>query len=1764
MDYNKDYLRKVRAAYGKAFEDSAPRMVSVRLSVGGGKHTIDSKGVQNELTTTAAKGHILGLKMSGFGHNERIMSGGQAENALRFLKDRPEIINLVWNKEQHTAMLGRDTEGVLFGDKRPVMISSQDILKRQFPDVAATIAYGSPDELIKAIAEAPNDVKGGMGYLKTAGNAFLEIDGSINATNVNHLVSSAALMRAKDTGEKHVFGMRWYKTFLSQAGVKGLSSYDDSTLFSRTDPYNLRKRQKSEAVDVLNKQSNFYKALEHRAGSAYAEDIHVRMKDLKDLDDSVVSALRFAIDSEGSLYLGAGNDIKSYRPIPIGYMDNPGSVGYSRGGMVSGEVRIGGRSTTARPIYRDKKLTSYVAESVGEFFEGMTNTEGGRAGITTNNLAMAIHAGSQRVRNNAGLNELLNPNRSLGQTTILPALYAQHTATVPYGVLKGTHEALVDNLKGVANHKLDTGAYNTALDRDLASIPKTYTNLDFSIDAWTAVKHDMENANVMPRVGLKSLFLPGVLDDPRVLAKGIYALGSTREFIGKEIDEMKAANSRLFSGRASPVGMTSGAHSIQTAMQRHNSGISGRASSSSAFAAVLYKHSRNLSQDAKRFGDAQYYMTTLGQRGISYDSTSMRQVEKFMTRKELTDYLHFIKYDGPDIPTQNIWEDFIGSIDKQEAIEGFHQPPGQALPIRDLSGKDRKALNSFGPRKLKGLSPAVGTTHMFGVVLSEYNAERKIAFGREGVRDSMSVLVGSGSRATITKGVKGTHGMFGRNTEKAVHLIAGMDALHSQNAFSMQFSHRLNMLAMPGVIDPTKGAYNAEELAGKRGLTMGKFVDAYSAKAKARGLAGGAFTLIEAPSVPSGEKAIGEAHIVADSSKYTQKEFLSISDEIFAEHGVDANAKDMKAKAMFKLANRIGAMKEANSRDIFSLSQVFKRAGEGEDVSGMKHPLRVRMETMKLIGAGSSGENGPSALYKIIAAGFEEQVGKRVGGTARLSKKGFGSIGYLKTSSNDLKQPFNAMFTSGFSPREDQVMSIADFKTKFGSEVNSLSVARGNGISYDDIRETYLYKKGRKGFYLDLVDDVDARIAHNKGSRQYTKQGSRYMWIDSGDDFRRSLKGAGQESVRFGKDSLHYSVLEMITHAQGEDDILLREAAGRGISSQMGIGVKEGLLDDSKFVFEAPVSTKARLVSTFDSDGSRSLLDKDGNVKLSEFDVEIDKHTLSEMFTDKKTRVVNTRELKKAEKKLARGGHIFGMAAPTPIHGVGHVPIVKLKLADRNIRGAGPVARMGNFLASMLERDFDKDIISLMAFFGKKMESYGNKGLGFDRMQKELAILHASQAKSFKSQADLAESSLEAWKDAFLKVSNNMTLEQRAVEYRKFHGFGANAPIAWTPFYSQFEFSQNIASRESEEVIAKNLKTLSLGGAGKNKITEGTIKEFRSGMRALDMGFRDTISEGIKLHLAVAQGVLAKGSELIPSFQTWHDELDQIHMTARNNGSTMKDVIEQTREASRKLGEDIASKGKLKGYSGIWTGAEKSNIFAELMGVFVGAHIYAKSQHLTEGGHFATVTKPAAEGGSNAYNVAMNLDVDNMRPRSDGVKVNIDEELAEMNNRSKSGQRMADAIENPGSAVKKAGGFLADNWRTIGMVGGGLIAARAMYSAFSSGPEPPRLPISNMAPAPLPPEPMVSRQQSGPNIPMPTHSVRASNMNGMTSSRSNTSRMSSVNIQGPSSSFNMGAVGSNWSRTTVRDERAFTSGWEHQRLSEQNGKSDFVHKYMDL
>ena len=35
-------------------------------------------------------------------------------------------------------------------------------------------------------------------------------------------------------------------------------------------------------------------------------------------------------------------------------------------------------------------------------------------------------------------------------------------------------------------------------------------------------------------------------------------------------------------------------------------------------------------------------------------------------------------------------------------------------------------------------------------------------------------------------------------------------------------------------------------------------------------------------------------------------------------------------------------------------------------------------------------------------------------------------------------------------------------------------------------------------------------------------------------------------------------------------------------------------------------------------------------------------------------------------------------------------------------------------------------------------------------------------------------------------------------------------------------------------------------------------------------------------------------------------------------------------------------------------------------------------------------------------------------------------------------------------------------------------------------------------------------------------------------------------------------------RTTVRDDRSYTSGWEHQRLADANGRSDFVHKYMDL
>jgi hypothetical protein len=552
------------------------------------------------------------------------------------------------------------------------------------------------------------------------------------------------------------------------------------------------------------------------------------------------------------------------------------------------------------------KLISWSEKALDVFFKGVTNTSEGRVGITTDNLALALHAGAENLSQDKNLKKLLVPNISLGQRTLLPGLYAQATATLPHNVMASAQEALGKMFIAGANHRPDYDAYTAAVRSSILGIKATYPELDFSIDAWTTIKHDMTNANIVPLKSMEKYYLPGELNDPRVVAKGSYALGGTREFIGSEILAVAKSNKGL-SGRVIPVGATPLGHQIQETINAAYSTAPNKklAASSSVVAATLYKSSFNEMAGRIAFGDSQFYLTDLGRSGLAFDHSPMRSIEKYLTRDELVSYFNQIRHrstkSSGDKAINADWDEFINAIQERRTGEGFHK---SSRPLKLPGGKVRRekvirVLTSEG--KYKNIpGPARGTTHLSGVQLSGFDAERKIAFEKIGSRDVMPLLVGSGVRATAAVGMSGQKGMHGA-AEKSVHLVSGMESLTSQNLFNNQFHHRLNMLALPGVREAKevtgKNKKKTAKKAGNssKGLTMEVFVKKY----KTRG--GKGLEILEGQIIDRGIEP---------------KEFLSISDKIFKEHGISSDAVNFDANEMFKLMKNPAAAAAAEALEV--------------------------------------------------------------------------------------------------------------------------------------------------------------------------------------------------------------------------------------------------------------------------------------------------------------------------------------------------------------------------------------------------------------------------------------------------------------------------------------------------------------------------------------------------------------------------------------------------------------------------------------------------------------------------------------------------------------------------------------------------------------------------------------------------------------------------------------------------------------------------------
>ena len=1724
-------FEKAREVYSQVFGESLPNIVASKIEYYNVHRSKDKIGDQFEHASTAARSKVTGVEILPLGKSKPRMFVGEEISGLaeKMKAGKRGAIHLAWDAENFKAIYNKASFGGL-AKEAPNVISARNILNRQFHDVAAGLSSTSSKAVGAAIDEAiaSGRTGGGMAHLVKARRLLFDGVETLTDTQVSQTVLLGGAMRAVDKGEKHIFGLDFFKRLLSGSGVPGLSA-DSTNIFGDTDKYSIGDALSSNAKRAVTQGSDMYGAIEQTAGSRYLSELK---KHIESLDPNVARSLDIRMDKNSALYIGVGSNLDSYRPLPTGYIDDVGSIGAARKGAASGMVRVGGKLSWARPIHDtvDQKLRSFVEVGLGEFFGGMTNVSEGRAGITMDNLGMAIHAGYKsfkKSKQGGVLKGLSNTPLSLGQVSLLPALYAQGTATVPQGhnVLKGTEKALVDMLVNTTNHKLDHGGFLDAIGQDLSNIPGAYPGLDFEMSGMTAIKHELSIGNVLPRAALARHFIPGVLSDPKILSKGTYQTFNTREIVGRERFKRISRSNVGLKGRIISVGATMGEMEVSSALQKAY--ITQGGASSHALAAVMYvnpKDPGSVAQSRRMYGDAQFYLTSLGQSGIGYDNAAVNSVEAFMTKEDTINYLYKIRGEGAE------WDEYIRAIEEGKVREGFYRP-NQPLPLgRNI---DRRA---FTGRPGSGIAPSPVATHFTGVNLSGYNSKKNFSFGRIGERAHGSFIIGANTRMTAAADRARP---AGHQLEEAVHLISSMESLNAQNAWHTQFHHKLNLLT-------TERAPAGPE----------EFIKLYKEK-------GG--TGLEYKS----------GRIIAKES-LTSEGFNKYADIALKELGFDdQNFKGSirgDAHGVLKLMGKDSAALVAKPGSLVMLQNMAERTGVGEDVRGA---LSQRLETLRLIAAGSGSED---PMAKILLSGYQSQTGITLDPLNRSSAK------FIKHVPERIRNPFMPVFSKGFAPKAGEKKTISQFKQLYAGEINDLML-KGDGLSFDALESTKFFRKGRKGFYLDLGGTVETIVEYSKGSdNNLVAQNTRFMWIDSGEELMKRIDGVGGDRVAFGEDDFNKKLLRMLTAASGDDYAGLKDAARQAIDQQMTIGKKEGYFD-KMMAFRAPVSAKGRLISKMeDFTSAASPIVGKGGIAAEMYDVSINKQMLIEMFTDDKG-VLNYDEYEAAFKKLTgkKDNFIYGMLQPTPQHGGGHIPVVKIRYDKGLDKGADVAMKVSDFLASFIERDFDKDIAALMAIFGKRTMKYSRDALGKSTDKEVNAVLDAHFENQLKkAHIAYARAYQEARADynAFAKVtgiSASAGDKEFIGSMGKFLSFGNMPPVAWSPFYSQLEFSQAIAGTGGDADVADELNKLAMGKKSFRgpAISEADVASFRGVMQTRGMGFRQTINEAVLMQHNVAQAALTKGGELIPEFEVWHKELGAIQDLSKAGNMTVQEAVESATTASTRLGLAIADKGdisKLKGYTELFMNADRAAagaIFGDLLGVFAGAHAFAKGKFLKEGYRFDPGIRKAlshSEDGIGGWHTADQIGVPNLIEREELFKKakvieNSQDALAAVNEAEKA----PGPSSVPGSsALDDAAGFLTKNFKAIAMIGGGLIAARTVYGALTPGPEPPPLPISNMGAAPLPAEPMVNRQPAGPSIPMQAPVARTRQMSGMTSSRNNSSRVESFSSTGPASSFNMGAIGSSWNRTTVRDDRSYTSGWEHQRLADANGRSDFVHKYMDL
>ena len=1719
--------------------------------------------------------------------SQQLPSGDPFNPRLGSFNPKTSYIMLGWDAESQANLV----KGITKGGSKSVFVPVKKILNAFFGEVPWK-EVGKAESVIQQIADSTDD--GGIRYLR---EALEQVTGGGSGTNIGpdqmmHTIFNGAFMRASAAGSDSPYGIEFFKKMLSNFGVEGLS-IGGRPLWNSTDPNGMtsilagiKAGSIETGMDLAEAgQLKFFGAVSDFFGGKYANVLEDAYMQLREAGGDQVNMV---LSGKGGVFVGKRGFSGSYVSLPAEVMGDPGAI--SKMGFPAGVMTHGNRQFSGRKVAVGTGQISHLSPMhIKSFVKAAISTPG--SGMNDRSIIQSLSKAHQEATREAIIGnsdttfDILRGNlTSRGRLSMYSALYDAHTFSA------GNAAYARYNAKSQEIAKLQSQG---VLPPD--EVKSLMHELDQDLQQQLHIKHNTNalapaikgqaalERGLVPLRSIGTVFLPSVLDTTNAREKGRYAARGVEEIYDPiHINAIKG--SRAAAGmlpRASTLGVTAGNMSIMEGLNAAYSspsqlpkaiGVKGIGHGAVGFPLLVQipHFSSEYAARARGFGDAGALMTlgNAGRPNVFQRSRVTHSVQGTMNTTQFTDFLSRLSGGS----TSDEWQAIL-----------------KADPQKLLAGSENLRMKIPLP---KNIDPSLGVPkdarYLTGMTGSIGRADMKFFFGTSDLSNppQESFLVNQMHRMTARMAhphqLRGAPGTQEAIAAGRVHgdIITSRFNLNPTDPTAV-FHHRTGMLGLPN-------------------RPAGASIEAFVAGVNKRA----GVTMLE--HVRGGEEYIKHTEHFTDrgfktASRLTMQAMGYSHRSILGYmHGLhDLEGKAIKGQEgveeYMSLPGRTVSLRGIAKKERLLALSGNLREGATEGILQQKNAIRVRLNTFGDIiqGARSMGYSKPfmHPLIALFGKQLEDSSKRAFGGSGLLFNKGEGTsrATLLKETPLELRRILAPYQEGALNTLGAEVLTLEQARTKFGQgpgrlTLGSLDNSHGGAINYEDLLETKLFKN-ENGFFIDIGEQYLAPSSGKSTGGKEAARLSNHVYVGPGKFLSRMVEGGEGSPVNLKEGDMVHSIAALLSPNRGPNkdvNSAVRDATSL-TRSYVRLGGKDAKLDKTFFSasWGGAGNLKGRLVSTIDSTTALSDLVNNPTFKEEMFEVGISRSTISDA-------VSSSSEAKRILAMLDDGKHVYSVMQPTPVHGIGHLRLVRLKL-DATLEGISstePGLAMSPLQLFAVNRDLDQDVADMLILESRHLETIEKltgdrssmshlrntgRSMSIEKLWKnQLSMgpgLHAQFVRSLKTDLD--------FKPMLGRPKNK---EDALRMITALFSFGGSTPaLPFTAMQSAMELSTLIKDPKDPGYIAKKINSISRQSQGtKNQLnipfTAEHIEEYSSAL-----GTRAQVSRASTYNMAPRQGGIQKAGAFLSAINKYYLSMQHSANIAYAQGRSHQDFIHGidgkggTIRGVRSLIDEMGVKFQMHASSTI---VDPAADVAEVLGRTLGISSWIRAKHYEAGSRgLVNIVFDAIRSENPTLDKLSNLAYpgqEMLPPLRESIELltSSQEALADLDpdlpdglpKKAKGSTKAAkDMLKKIMSSKVKS--FFRNNWKLIGGVGAGLIGANILFG--SDDLEPPSY-GGMMSPGGLPPQPLISMAAPGPFMQNTPARAYVTPDNGAFSNDSYRGTASAVNINESTSNFmsNFGSFNNLRATMTVSDSRSYSNNYKMQQVANMHADSDFIHRFM--